>query len=354
MSMDGKIWIYKTNPRYAESFEPIFVESELSPNIKDAVSSGAISVEQPIDVQEYGNISLLMPKYNGPNTWTQENKISTGDIFFVHHGDEYRYFAYVLFTAVDENQYFSEEVWPFEFSAKQNLLCLSKPIEISLSQERMRSLFGYQHEDPSENLAEGMAMSPSDSHQKQFHQNCPSLSNLIDEVAVQNLADDLSDGGGGSVSAKSNTSDDLSEIDIDANDTNRTREDISNLDTIQSDSHEELRSLRDQALDDATDSPSKNIQNTSPRESYSRSEKIKQFALERADGTCEGCGKPAPFNRKTGGPYLEVHHVDELGEGGADHPDKVVALCPNCHRRVHYGRDGEEFNHSLIDRLENY
>jgi len=352
--MDGKIWIYKTSPRHDESFESIFVNSGLSSKIKEGIASGMISVEQSVDILEYGNISLLMPKYNGPNTWTQENEISSGDVFFIHNGDEYQYFAYVLFTAVDEKHYISNEVWPFEFSPKKNLLCLSKPIEISLSQERMRSLFEYKQEDPSENLSDGMAFSPSGSHQKRFRQNCPDLSNLIDEVAVQILTDDPSDSGKEIVSADTNTSQDRSERDADANDTDSTGEDISNLGTIQTDSNDELRSLRDEALEDATDSPSKNIQNTSPRESYSRSEKVKQFALERADGTCEGCGRPAPFNRKNGEPYLEVHHVDELGEGGADHPDKVVALCPNCHRQIHYGKDGEEYNFNLIDRLENY
>jgi predicted HNH restriction endonuclease len=31
--------------------------------------------------------------------------------------------------------------------------------------------------------------------------------------------------------------------------------------------------------------------------------------------------------------------------------DFVVALCPNCHRRVHEGRDGDAFNDRLIERV---
>lgn len=74
---------------------------------------------------------------------------------------------------------------------------------------------------------------------------------------------------------------------------------------------------------------------------YHRSTPVKDYAKDRADGDCEYCGRPAPFKDSTGGPYLEVHHVDELGKGGADTPERVVALCPTCHRRIHYGEDGE-------------
>jgi len=43
--------------------------------------------------------------------------------------------------------------------------------------------------------------------------------------------------------------------------------------------------------------------------------------------------------------------VDELGEGGADRPDRVVAVCPTCHRRIHYGADGDEINKRLREQL---
>lgn len=60
--------------------------------------------------------------------------------------------------------------------------------------------------------------------------------------------------------------------------------------------------------------------------------------LRRARGVCEGCGDPAPFERRTdGSPYLEVHHQITLAEGGEDVVGNAVALCPNCHRKQHYG-----------------
>ena len=61
-------------------------------------------------------------------------------------------------------------------------------------------------------------------------------------------------------------------------------------------------------------------------------------ALARAKGICESCNTPAPFKRKSNGePYLEVHHIKPLSEGGSDTKNNVMAICPNCHKRKHFG-----------------
>lgn len=60
--------------------------------------------------------------------------------------------------------------------------------------------------------------------------------------------------------------------------------------------------------------------------------------LERAGGVCEGCKDGAPFLRASDqSPYLEVHHMKRLTDGGLDTVENSIALCPNCHRRSHYG-----------------
>ncbi len=69
--------------------------------------------------------------------------------------------------------------------------------------------------------------------------------------------------------------------------------------------------------------------------SIERDEYIKLYALERADGNCQLCDKPAPFLKKDGSPYLEVHHINYLANKGSDTIDNVAALCPNCHRKMH-------------------
>lgn len=61
--------------------------------------------------------------------------------------------------------------------------------------------------------------------------------------------------------------------------------------------------------------------------------------LERANGICERCGKEAPFIKDLDGtPFLEVHHILPLAEGGNDTVENAIALCPNCHRHAHYGK----------------
>lgn len=71
---------------------------------------------------------------------------------------------------------------------------------------------------------------------------------------------------------------------------------------------------------------------------YNRNPDVVAEALYRAKGQCEGCLKPAPFNRKTDDtPYLEVHHIKPLAEGGDDTLENTKALCPNCHRKAHHG-----------------
>ena len=69
--------------------------------------------------------------------------------------------------------------------------------------------------------------------------------------------------------------------------------------------------------------------------SIERDEYIKLYALERADGNCQLCDRPAPFLKKNGSPYLEVHHINYLANKGSDTIDNVAALCPNCHRKMH-------------------
>ncbi len=66
-----------------------------------------------------------------------------------------------------------------------------------------------------------------------------------------------------------------------------------------------------------------------------RSPYVAAYAKRRAAGSCELCQAPAPFQTQGGEPYLECHHIEWLSRGGKDSIDNTVALCPNCHRRMH-------------------
>jgi predicted HNH restriction endonuclease len=71
---------------------------------------------------------------------------------------------------------------------------------------------------------------------------------------------------------------------------------------------------------------------------FQRNPDVIAEVLIRANGICEKCGKDAPFKRKSDGtPYLEVHHINRLADGGEDTVENAIAVCPNCHRELHFG-----------------
>lgn len=114
-----------------------------------------------------------------------------------------------------------------------------------------------------------------------------------------------------------------------------------------------IERLRQAAVEDADKAPlQKSTRKHSADTRYSRSKKVKKYVKARADGLCEGCNEPAPFMNKRGEAYFHAHHLHELSEGGTDAPDSVIALCPNCHYRVHHGEDGEEYNQQLMQKLD--
>lgn len=84
---------------------------------------------------------------------------------------------------------------------------------------------------------------------------------------------------------------------------------------------------------------------------YERCVAIKEYARARSQGNCESCDGPAPFNTKGGVPYLEIHHTHRLSDGGLDDPRYVGAICPNCHREIHHGADGDERNLALKEMI---
>ncbi|GIU46623.1 hypothetical protein TUM3794_39590 [Shewanella colwelliana] len=73
---------------------------------------------------------------------------------------------------------------------------------------------------------------------------------------------------------------------------------------------------------------------------FKRNPDVIAEALYRADGRCENdkCQGYKAFNRRSNGtPYVEVHHINPLSEGGLDIPENTIVLCPNCHREKHFG-----------------
>ncbi len=90
---------------------------------------------------------------------------------------------------------------------------------------------------------------------------------------------------------------------------------------------------------------------------YERNVYVAELAKRIANGKCQLCGNDAPFKDRKGVPYLEEHHLTWLSEGGEDVIENTVALCPNCHRKMHVlnlTEDVRKLNAIVSERLRPY
>jgi 5-methylcytosine-specific restriction protein A len=92
------------------------------------------------------------------------------------------------------------------------------------------------------------------------------------------------------------------------------------------------------------------VRESSPTTTFIRSPAVVAYVLHRANGLCELCGRVS-FSTDSGAVFLEVHHVVQLCQGGPDTPCNAVALCPTCHRELHYGVRREQLSSSLYERI---
>ncbi|MCS0405631.1 HNH endonuclease [Vibrio parahaemolyticus] len=104
-----------------------------------------------------------------------------------------------------------------------------------------------------------------------------------------------------------------------------------------------------ESLDDSSENRQRRLasRSTKPKvvyrlvQDYRRDPDVVAEALYRAEGFCEKCKEKAPFIKHSNGePYLEVHHIIPLSQGGLDSLENVISLCPNCHREIHFGPAG--------------
>lgn len=72
-------------------------------------------------------------------------------------------------------------------------------------------------------------------------------------------------------------------------------------------------------------------------EQWIRDSRVRRQVLDNAKGICQGC-KQKSFEKENGEIYLEVHHKVYLSQNGSDTIENCVALCPNCHKKEHFGK----------------
>ncbi|CAH0321842.1 hypothetical protein SRABI84_05298 [Peribacillus simplex] len=111
-----------------------------------------------------------------------------------------------------------------------------------------------------------------------------------------------------------------------------------------------LNQLKETLLEKQTHNNNRKITQTTV---YDRSVYIKEFARRVSNGICQLCEKSAPFLDKQGKPFLEVHHIHYLSKGGSDNMENVVAVCPNCHRKIHQLELEEDVKKISTRALEN-
>jgi 5-methylcytosine-specific restriction enzyme A len=81
-----------------------------------------------------------------------------------------------------------------------------------------------------------------------------------------------------------------------------------------------------------------------------RLKSARRAVLLRSEGHCESphcTGEPQDI-ADAGHPILEVDHIQDLAKSGPDHPEQMIALCPNCHAIKTRGRTRETLRHELF------
>lgn len=102
-----------------------------------------------------------------------------------------------------------------------------------------------------------------------------------------------------------------------------------------------LKELEEKARQTQSSNPSRRY---TISQTYERNPYVTEFAKRRANGVCELCNQVAPFKNKQNEPYLETHHIEWLSNGGSDTIENTVALCPNCHKKMHVVDDPHDKN----------
>lgn len=77
---------------------------------------------------------------------------------------------------------------------------------------------------------------------------------------------------------------------------------------------------------------------------------VTEYVKLIANGICGLCDQPAPFIDKSGKPFLHSHHVEYLANGGKDVIENCIAVCPNCHARIH-ALENPKDKQKLLDKI---
>ena len=101
-------------------------------------------------------------------------------------------------------------------------------------------------------------------------------------------------------------------------------------------------------------------QKTTMQQAPPRNPNIGELALQEAGYKCESDSSHVTFLRDDGEQFMEKHHLIPMEyyyefDQSIDHQCNIVALCPNCHRKIHLGPPADKqilLEALLKDRLD--
>ena len=233
-------------------------------------------------------------------TW---KNLQINDFILIAHKGVYRYLTHVI--GIEKNEVLAAGIWGRDANNKtwQHVYYLDKSHDIDISKDEMNRLIGYQ-----ENFILRGFIKVADKH----------IENIIETYG--------------------STDEFISRAILHSEPYHPQLEQIESIDGLEQDYQTRENNLWNLPIDrllrrikDITLQPSHKKASTT---FYERSPIISVLAKRRADGVCQLCDRTAPF-AKNGIPYLETHHIIWLSNGGEDTLENTVALCPNCHRKMH-------------------
>lgn len=179
---DPIVWLYKNGPKHEEFHRKAIEEAHFSQEVKSAVNSNQIDSNLPVELDEFGPTSLILPMYHNNSL---HNNVRTGSIIFFYDstGGEYYAASIVLGTGRDKDRSFVNTIWPYDQPAKTYLVFVTQPIRINLSENRFRNLFGYNTgQEPLSGQKARYFISPASGHQKEFQQNIDSYKQFFSSI----------------------------------------------------------------------------------------------------------------------------------------------------------------------------
>lgn len=116
----------------------------------------------------------------------------------------------------------------------------------------------------------------------------------------------------------------------------RTRSPLEDIEDVNNNNQEIVKKILQKILRDKIKVVDINVRTKEVKVIYRvRDLYVAEYTKKRANGVCNLCNNKALVNDKFSSPYLEEHHVITLADGGPDDIYNTVAICPNCHRKMH-------------------